>query len=127
MRYLGIQQGRASVAEQYASAMRKFEQNMTFLKALPLSERERAFAILTWASPVFAVVAKVVYPEVDIRQKVDALTREAMGIKSWGTASQILMHEDKKGGVGLCMPSLYLLHLHSKGAHRARRAGVRGF
>ena len=73
VRYPGMQWGRATVAEQYGTAMRNFEQNVTFLKALPLSEKERAFAILTWASPV-------VYPMVEIRQKVDSLARESMDL-----------------------------------------------
>ena len=82
---------------------------MMFLTALPLSEEERAFAILTWASAVFLVVAKVVYPMVEIRQKVDSLARVVMGIKSRG-----LVQKEQKGGVGVCVPSLYLLHLHSQ-------------
>ena len=87
---------------------------MAFHKALPLSEKERAYAILTWASPVFSVVAKVVHPMVEIRQKVHSWAWEGMGVRSWVMTSPILMQEESKGGIGLCMPSLYISHLHSK-------------
>ena len=88
MRYWEVQLVRTTVAEQYATAMRALEQTMTFLKALPLSEKKRASALLTWASPVFSAVAKVLYPMLEIRQKVDSLSREVMGVKSWGTLTE---------------------------------------
>ena len=114
VRYLGIQLGRATAEEQYATPMRKFSQKMTFLQALPLSEEERAQAIITWACPVFSVVGKVVYQTQEIMSKVDAIARTVMGIESWSLTTHIMTQDKKKGGVGLCMPSTYLLHLHSK-------------
>ena len=114
VRYLGIQLGRATTEEQYAAPMKKFVQKMTFLQSLPLSEEERVQAILTWACPVFSVVAKVVYPNQEVQKKVDALARTVMGIKSWSMTTQIMQQDKRKGGVGLCMPSTYLMHLHSK-------------
>ena len=56
VRYLGIQLGRATADSQYTAPMKKFEQKMVLLPSLPLSEAERAKAILTWACPVFLVV-----------------------------------------------------------------------
>mmetsp|Transcript_104358 Transcript_104358/g.179803 ORF Transcript_104358/g.179803 Transcript_104358/m.179803 type:complete len:145 (-) Transcript_104358:107-541(-) len=53
VRYLGIQLGEATIEEQCAAPMKKFIQKMTFLQSLPLSEEERAQAMLTWACPVF--------------------------------------------------------------------------
>ena len=42
---------------------------------------------------------------VEIGQKVDSLAWEVMGIKSWGmTSSQILVQEETKGGIGVCVP-----------------------
>uniref|UniRef100_A0A7S1IBV4 Uncharacterized protein n=1 Tax=Eutreptiella gymnastica TaxID=73025 RepID=A0A7S1IBV4_9EUGL len=114
VRYLGIQLGVATADEQFAAPMKKFIQKMTFLQSLPRSEEERVNAIMTWACPVFSVVGKVVYPTQEIQRKVDALARTVMGIKSWSMTTQIMLQDEKKGGVGLCMPSTYLLHLHSK-------------
>ena len=114
VRYLGIQLGRATTEGQYASPMKKFEQKMIFLQSMPLSEAERAKAILTWACPVFSVVGKVVYPTEEIQKKVDALARAVMGIKSWGLTTQILTQRREQGGADLVMPSVHLKHLHSK-------------
>ena len=55
---------------------------MVFLQSLPLSESERAKAILTWACPVFSVVGKVVYPTEGIMKKEDTLARAVLGTKS---------------------------------------------
>ena len=81
---------------------------------MPISEAERARAILTWACPVFSVVGKVVYPTEEIQKKVDALARAVMGIKSWGLTTQIPIQRREQGGADLVMPSVYLKHLHSK-------------
>ena len=119
VRYLGIQLRVATTEEQFAAPMKKFTQKMIFLQSLPLSEAERVHAILTWACPVFSVVGKVVYPTQEMQRKVDALARTIMGIKSWSMTTQIILQDKKKGGVELCMPSTYLLHLHSHTVLRA--------
>ena len=114
VRHLGILLGQATVAEQYAAPLRKFQQKMAFLRILPLSEKERAFAILTWASLVCSLVVKVVvYPTIEIRWKLDEEARAVMNIKTWSMATQILKQDSKQGGINLCTPSLYLAHLHS--------------
>ena len=64
---------------------------------MPISEAERARAILTWACPVFSVVGKVVYPTEEVLKKVDALARAVMGIKSWGLTTQILTQRKEQG------------------------------
>ena len=87
---------------------------MVFLQSPPLSDSERAKAILTWACPVFSVVGKVVYPTQGIMRKVDTLARAVRGIKSWGPTTQILTQRKEQGGADVVMPSLYLRHLHSK-------------
>ena len=114
VRYLGIQLGRATTESRYAAPLKIFERKMVFLQSLPLSESERAKAILTWACPVFSVAGKVVYPTEGLMKKVDTLGRAVMGIKSWGLTTQILTQRKEQGGADLVMPSVYLRHLHSK-------------
>ena len=73
---------------------------------MPISEAERARAILTWACPVFSVVGKVGYPTDEILKKIDALARAVMGIKSWGMTTQILTQRKEQGGADLVIASV---------------------
>ena len=50
------------------------------LCVLPLLDAEKATALVTWAYPVFEVVAQHVYPPESIRKEADDIARKILGI-----------------------------------------------
>ena len=44
---------------------------------LPLLDKEKVAALITWAYTVFGVVGKLVYPVQQVRMRVDSIARQS--------------------------------------------------
>ena len=115
VRYLGWHLGNMAPYkyDQYAAALRNFETEAQQLDTLPLSDKETVAALITWAYPVL-VVGKLVYPMERVCTKVDSTARQSLRMARWSTMDAINMQLGGKGGIGMILPSRYLLSLHSK-------------
>ena len=90
IKYLGVYIGKATAEQQYAGPKRRFDQKMYFLQNTSLTQEEKAEAIRTWGLPVFAVVAKLVYPTEEVLRGLEASIRRAMGVRPMGMTTAIL-------------------------------------
>ena len=102
-RYLGWLLGKATPTDQYATALRKLA-----ARTLPLSDIEKAKALITWAYPVFDVVAQQVYPPEGVRKEADDMARKVLGIQNWSMTEAIAMQPEEEGGIGMILPSTYV-------------------
>ena len=70
--------------------------------------------LVTWAYPVFDVVAEQVYPPEGVRKEADDMARKVLGIQNWSMTEAIAMQPREEGGIGMILPSTYLLYIHSQ-------------
>ena len=113
-RYLGWLLGKATPQDQYATALRKLRNKASHLRILPLSDKDKVKALVTWAYPVFDVVAQLVYPPEGVRREADDIVRKTLGVQNWSMTDSIVMQPAEEGGIDMIFPSTYLLCVHAK-------------
>ena len=114
IRYLGWHLGNMAPYDQYSAALQQFKTKTRQLGTLPLSGIEKVKALITWAYPVFDVVAKLVYPVQQVRTRMDEIARQSLQMANWSMTDSINVQLESKGGIGTILPSHYLLYVHSK-------------